>query len=199
MVLKIMGMHVKQTILVIGSGAQGKAIAASLANGNYHVLLSDKDFAKAEALVNGLKHDRQHCDVEAMQCFFDSAWESDMILLALCFSEQKEVATTIKEVVNQKILVSLVDPGASEKGNEISAEKQAGLLQQLLPNTKIVQLETADPGTDHTDCSKHLSGVILSGNDEKALEIVSSMLASVGVKSLLTKALSNGEGVVKTL
>ncbi|MEO6549393.1 MAG: NAD(P)-binding domain-containing protein [Ferruginibacter sp.] len=176
-------MHTKQTILVIGTGNTGEAIASHLSNGNFHVLLFDKDYSKAESLVNELKQTGRPCDMEAMPCSFESAWESDIILLALSFAEQKEVVAKIQEVVNQKLLISLVDASISITPN-YALEIQAELLHKLLPNTKIVLLETAETESSHAACSKHLGDVVLSSKDEIALEIVTDMLASVGIKSI---------------
>ncbi|MBC7887956.1 MAG: NAD(P)-binding domain-containing protein [Ferruginibacter sp.] len=174
-------MLTKQTIVIIGTGFTGKAIAARLASGCFHVLICDKEFSNAETLVNELKEIEHDCDVEAMECSFDGAWEADIIILATHFDEQKEVAGIIKEVVNQKILVSAVQPG-TETIEELSpACSQVRALQELLPNTKIVRIFNDDPMADEPVFNKNITKVLIAGMDDKAVEAVSRILESVGV------------------
>ncbi len=190
-------MLAKQTILIIGTGHSGKAIATRLASGNFHLLLCDKEYTKAAALVMELQDIELACDVEAMQCSFESAWEADIIILAMHFQEQKEVAEIIKDVVNQKILVSIADPGPEIISGLSSAGSQHEALQALLPNTKIVNIFNDDPGIHQLDFDKINTGILMGGNDDQAVEIVSGILASVGINSFRYEHLSTNTSLSK--
>lgn len=182
-------MLTKQTIVIMGAGYTGRALAACLANGNFYVLLCDKDHSKAEAIAEDLKDTRQDCDVESMQCSFDGAWEADIIILSMDFEGQKEVAGMIKEVVTQKILVSTVHPDPKIISDHSSADCQLKVLQELLPNTKIVRILADLPASDLTNISKSITSVSIAGNDDEAVETVSGILRSVGVNTTRTEHL----------
>lgn len=182
-------MLTKQTIVIMGAGVTGRAIAACLATGNFHVLLCDKDHVQAEAAEKELKDKGQPCDVESMACFFDGAWEADIIILAMDFEEQKEVAGVIKEVANQKILVSTVQPGAEMVAAPATEGCQLTTLQRLLPNTKIVRIFPDVAANASPDICKSITSILIAGNDNEAVETVSGMLKSVGVNPTRTNHL----------
>ena len=169
-------MVTKQTIVVIGTGNRGRSIATRLAGGNFYLLLCDKEFAKSAALATELRELITGCDVEAMQCTFDCAWEADIIILALDFQEQQEVAAYIRDVVNQKILIGLVHANDEITSGIASASCQAAALQVLLPNTKLVNIIYKDSFTDEP--------VLLTGCHHPSVEIISEMLDSVGIQSI---------------
>ena len=183
-------MLTKQTILIIGTEHFGKAMAARLANGDFHLLICDKEYSKAETLVKELTNTGKCCEAEAMQCSFDSAWEADIIILALPLPEQKAVAVLIKEVVNQKILVSTVDQAPEAIASLSSADCQLAALQYLLPNTKIVMVFNDGPGIGQAVSGQSGTGIMVAGNDEKAVEAISVILESVGINSIHIERLS---------
>ena len=175
-------MVTKQTIVVIGTGNSGRSIATLLAGGNFYLLLCDKEFTKSAALAAELQALITGCDVEAMHCSFDCAWEADIIILALDFQEQKEVAAYIRDVVNQKIVIGLVQADDEIISGIASASCQAAALQALLPNTKLINIIYKDSFTDQP--------VLLSGCHLSSVEIISEMLNSVGIKSTRQHQLS---------
>lgn len=177
-------MLIKQTILIIGTGETGRAMAARLAKGNFRMLLCDKDYTKAMALVNDLNGTAQGCDVEAMECSFDSAWEADVIILTMQLEEQNQVAEIIKDVITQKILISIFDGGLPAACGHIAG------LRQLLPNTKIVRILTDDNYNTPDIFDKNSTGIMLAGNDDNSVEAVSRMLESVGIYSTRVEDLS---------
>src|SRR5450432_3992716 len=107
-----------------------------------------------------------------MPCFFEGAWEADIIILATHFQAQKEVAGIIKEVVNQKILISIVHRGEDIIERLSPAGSQHKTLQSLLPNTKIISIFNDDLIIDQPAFSKNTTGVLIAGNDQKAVRIV---------------------------
>ena len=168
-------MLTKQTILVIGTGAAAKAMAAHLVNANFHVLVSDKDYDSALAMADNIKSTTKNCDVEAMHCHFDSAWEADIIILTVNLGDQKEVAKIIKDVITQKILISINDEKLT------SACSHFATLQQLLPNTKIVHLLTDGEDNIPAVFESSSNGLMIFGNDDEAVEIVSAMLEAANI------------------
>lgn len=169
-------MHTKQTILILGTGYTGKVIAARLAEENFHVLLCDKDHNNTIAMVNELKAFSQNCDVEAMECTFDGAWEADIIIFTMPLNEQKEVAAIIKNVITQKILVSIIDSKFSDTCG------QFGQLQELLPNTKIVYVLTDTGMATSISFNNGDGAIMIAGTDDEAVETVSAMMESIRIK-----------------
>ena len=175
-------MVTRQTIVIIGTGSVGRAIATSLAGGNFNMLLCDEEFSKSEALAKELRDTVQNCNAEAMRCSFDCAWEADIIVLALSIEEQKKVAAYIKDVVTQKILVSIVQ-GIQQVASGISFSScHCEALQGLLPNTKLVNIVF-----NHCITTEQ---VFVTGDDLESVDIVFDILQSAGVKAVLAERLA---------
>ena len=107
-------MKTKQTIAVIGAtGNMGSAISKSLSKGNYRLLLcaNEQDKGrKVQALVQQIKSENASADVEGIDCSVQATWEADIIIAAVPFEAEKEVAEKIKEMANQKIVISIANP-----------------------------------------------------------------------------------------
>ena len=118
-------MHTPQTIVIIGTGATGKGIAANLAGSRYRVLLCGHDFPETSSFVEELQAAHRYYDIEALSCSFEASWEADIIILAISAAHQPEVAARIRKVANQKVVITISENGPA--------------LQQLLPYSKIVE------------------------------------------------------------
>jgi hypothetical protein len=104
-------MRTKQTIAVIGAtGSMGTAISKTISKGNYRLLLSSRNFDKTQHLVNDIQSTDALADVEAIDCSVNASWEADIIIVAVPFPAEKEIAEIIKEVANQKIVISISNP-----------------------------------------------------------------------------------------
>ncbi len=154
-------MITKQTVAIIGAtGKMGSAIARKLAKGNYRILLFGKREAALQELQAAIKSDCPYADIEPITCSYAASWEADIILLAVPFAAEKEIAEKIREVANQKIVISI--SSAAEE------------LQQLLPHSKVIKafnLLSADE-------------VSLTGNDAEALTVVAELLQTSSLHSI---------------
>ncbi len=104
-------MQAKQTITVIGAaGNMGAAISKSLSKGNYKLLLCADDNGKVQEIINNIKSVNSSADVEVIDCSAQASWEADIIIAAVPFAAEKEVAEKIKEMANQKIVISIANP-----------------------------------------------------------------------------------------
>ena len=180
-------MHVKETILLIGTGKSGRLAANPLLAGDYKLLLCDKNFMQAQEMAQELNNTGYGCVAEAMECSFDCAWEADMILLAPAFEEQLDAARCIKAVVSQKILISLDDNAnynCNNKEEGISPNQRIDLLQQILPNTKIAVLNLVATACDtglQTNIIEHLA---VYGREKNTIDTVAEIFKNAGVASL---------------
>jgi predicted dinucleotide-binding enzyme len=135
-------MRTKQTIAVIGAtGKMGSAISGNLAGGNYRLLLHANGKEQLNALVKDIFTKYPSADVEAYDCSVQASWEADIIILAVPYEAEKDVAQRIREMANQKIVISIANPLNSKYDGLVTSPgtSAAGELQQLLPNSKVVK------------------------------------------------------------
>ncbi|HEY0896441.1 MAG TPA: NAD(P)-binding domain-containing protein [Sphingobacteriaceae bacterium] len=188
-------MQTKQTIAVIGaSGNMGSAISKNLSKGNYRILLFANDKEKVETVVNDIKSHNAAADVEALECPTDASWEADIIVFAVPYQAEKELAERIRAVANQKIVISIANPlNEAYNGLVTSPDTSAAEeLQKLLPNSKVVKAfnttfaaDFASPVID----GKQADGFI-AGNDEEAVNTVSELVAIAGFNPIVAGDLS---------
>lgn len=183
-------MITKQTIAIIGAtGNMGSAISKSLAKGNYRLLLKGSKTEALEKLANEIRSKNPEADIEAMACPAEASWEADIILLATPYEAEKEVAEKIREVANQKIVISISNPLNQTYDELVTApDTSAGEeLQKLLPNSKIVKAFNTTFAADFTTpvIDDKQADAFLAGNDEEALQTVSEMVSTAGFRPLI--------------
>ncbi|MBD0351691.1 MAG: NAD(P)-binding domain-containing protein, partial [Flavisolibacter sp.] len=135
-------MQTKQTIAIIGAtGNMGSAISKSLSKGNYMLLLCANQPDKIQALVEEIKRNNPAADVKALDCSVNASWEADIIIAAVPYQAEKEVAEKIRKVANQKIVISIANPLNETYDGLVTAPDTSAAeeLQKLLPNSKVVK------------------------------------------------------------
>lgn len=178
-------MKTKQTIAVIGAtGNMGSNISRNLSRGNYRVLLLDNEKEKTEQLAADIRSANANADVEALQCPADASWEADIIILAVPYQAEKAIAEKIKEVANQKIVISITNPlndrfdGLLTTPGTSAAEE----LQKLLPNSKVVKAFNTTFAADFT--TPVINGkqvdAFIAGYDDEAVKNVSGLVTVAG-------------------
>ncbi|PVY37332.1 NADPH-dependent F420 reductase [Pontibacter virosus] len=178
-------MKTKQTIAIIGaSGNMGSAISRSLSRGNYRLLLCAKDLEKVQAVAADIKTSYPGAEVEAVDCTKEASWEADIIINAVPYAAEKEIAEKIREVANQKIVISIANPLNETYDGLVTAPDTSAAeeLQKLLPNSKVVKAFNttfaADFSTPVID-GKQVDAFI-AGNDKEALQVVSELVKTAG-------------------
>ena len=188
-------MQTKQTIAIIGAtGNMGSAISKSLAKGNYRLLLKANDKEKLQALVQEINSVHSTAEVEGRECPRDASWEADIIIAAVPYEAEKEVAEKIREVANQKIVISIANP-LNENYNGLTTSlgtSAAEELQKLLPNSKVVKAFNttfaADFATPVIDGQR--ADAFVAGNDADAVETVSELVTWAGFNPIVAGDLS---------
>jgi 8-hydroxy-5-deazaflavin:NADPH oxidoreductase len=188
-------MSTKQTIAVIGAtGNMGSNIAKSLSKGNNRVLLLANNLDKVNALATEITSSNSFADVEAYECPTTAAWEADVIILAVPYQAEKEIAAKIKDVANTKIVISIANPlNETYSGLVTSPDTSAAEeLQRLLPNSKVVKAFNttlaADFSTPVID-GKQVDAFI-AGDDANSLETVSALVTAAGFNPIVAGDLS---------
>jgi predicted dinucleotide-binding enzyme len=128
--------------MIIGaSGEVGRNIAASVAKGNNRLLLNGKNTSELSLLTEKLKKENPGKEIEAITCRYNGCWEADVIVLAVPSEEELEIAQKIREVANQKLVISISDPlnVSYNSPNTAPGNSQVNELQKWLPNSKVVK------------------------------------------------------------
>lgn len=188
-------MKTKQTIAVIGaSGNMGSAISKSLAKGNYRLLLFSENENKIQPVLDEIKGNNPSADVEITDCSKQASWEADIIILAVPHNAEKGIAEKIREVSNQKIVISIANPlnesfdGLTTPPDTSAAEE----LQKLLPNAKVVKTFNTTFAADFA--SPIIDGkqvdAFIAGNDSEALETATELVTVAGFNPIVAGNLS---------
>ena len=188
-------MNTKQTIAIIGAtGNMGSAIARSLLKGNYRLLLIGKDKSKTDALLQQIKQEDASADVEDVACSVEASWEADIIVSAVPYEAEKEMAEKIREMANQKIVISIANPLNSSYNGMVTAPDSSAAeeLQKLLPHSKVIKAFNTTFAADFS--SPVIDGKIvdafIAGNDEDALANVSELVSTAGFNPIVAGDLS---------
>ena len=188
-------MKTKQTIAIIGAtGNMGSAISKSLSKGNYRLLLKSAKQDELDELVKQIRNTNANAELEAISCPAEASWEADIIILAVPFQAEKEIATKISQVANQKIVISIANPlnetydGLVTDPGTSAAEE----LQKLLPNSKVVKAFNTTFAADFSTpviAGKQVDAFI-AGNDNDAVETVKDLVSVVGFNPIVAGDLS---------
>ena len=184
-----------QTIAIIGaSGNMGSAISKSLSKGNYRLILCANEQDKVQAIVEEIKSNNPSANLEAIDCSVEASWEADIIIVAVPFAAEKEVAQKIQEVANQKIVISIANPLNENYNGLVTAPDTSAAeeLQKLLPNAKVVKAFNTTFAADFS--SPVIDGkqvdAFIAGNDESALQAVSELVSTAGFNPIVAGGLS---------
>lgn len=163
-------MATKQTIAIIGAtGKVGTEIAKRLANGPYRLLLMGQSAEKLSALNGNLAHIFS-TELEIVDCPKEACWEADIVIFAIPYAKEEEIAPVIKQYTTGKVVLDI-------QPNDLDPVKT---LQHLLPNSKVVTVQIDFSNLDTAANNE----VIIIGNDEEALQIVSEVLHAAGLKAI---------------
>lgn len=188
-------MQTKQTISILGStGIMGTAIAKSLAKGNYRLLLCAGKQTSADSLAKEIKEINPSAEVEAIDCSYNASWEADIIIAAVPFQAEKEIAERIRDVATQKIVISLANPlNETYKGLLTAADTSAAEeLQKLLPNSKVIKAFNTTFAADFSQpvINGKQADAFIAGDDEEALKTVSELVETAGFNPVIAGTLS---------
>jgi len=167
----------------------GSGIAKSLSKSNNRLLLFAGKQDKSRALVNEIKNTYPSADVEAYECPADAAWEADIIILAVPYAAEKEMAAKIKEVANQKIVISIANPLNESYDGMLTAPDTSAAeeLQKLLPNAKVVKAFNTVFAADFATpvIAGQQADAFVAGNDGDAVQTVSDLVANAGFNPIV--------------
>ncbi|MCL4640215.1 MULTISPECIES: NADPH-dependent F420 reductase [Olivibacter] len=188
-------MNTKQTIAIVGAtGQMGSALAKSLAGSSYRLLLMGTNQAKLQDLYHQLKKINQEVDSDWILCPVDASWEADIIVLAVPYSAEKDLAAKIAPVTTGKIVISISNPITPDFQGSLLPEHTSAAeeLQALLPYSKVVKAfnTTFAANFGQPVFSNHVADCFLAGDDEAALSQTEALVKEVGFRPVIAGNLS---------
>ena len=197
-------MATKKVVAIIGaSGDMGSAIAKALVNSDYRLLLVSRDKSKAVKLFAWLKRKRPTAEVEIVESEKEACREADIILLAVPYKTEKEVAENIREVATQKVVIDVSNPLNDAYYHLVTAPgaSAAEELQKVLPNSKVVKAFNMIFASDLAQLGEKEKQIktFIAGDDEEALSIVGEMSVSMGLKPVIAGGISQSGNLEKMM
>lgn len=176
-------MQQKQTIVIIGAtGSMGSAIAKSLAKGSNRLLLFSNHPEQSKALAEQIS--TADSVAEAIDCSYNASWEADIIILAVPYGAEKELAEKIRQVSSQKIIISISNPVNEDFSGLVTdpSTSAAEELQKLLPHSKVVKAFNTTFAADFS--TPVINGLqadaFVAGNDNEAVKTVVELVKTAG-------------------
>ncbi|MES1225492.1 MAG: hypothetical protein ABUT20_58980 [Bacteroidota bacterium] len=124
-------MKINKTIAILGACSKnGKTAAKKLAVNN-RLLLVDEDKEELLKLKEEMMAEFGEQEIEMMECFQDTGWEADAIVLAVQSSKDNEIFSLMKPYVTGKTVIVF------------SCGKEDDL-NKLLPHSKVIRINEAD-------------------------------------------------------
>lgn len=180
--------------MIGATGNMGSAISKSLSKGNYRLLLVSEDQEKLDLLKKDILLQTPGADIQEIVCSRDAGWEADIVITAVPYEAEKEVAEKIREVVNQKIVISISNPlNATYDGLLTQPGTSAGEeMQKLLPNSKVVKAFNTTFAADFSTpvIEGKTVDAFIAGNDEEAVATVSELVEIAGFHPIVAGKLS---------
>lgn len=162
----------------------GSALALSLAQGPYRVLLFARDAQRLAALEEEIRGAHPQAEVEAMGCPVDAVWEADIIIPAVPFGAEQAVVEKIKPVATGKVVVSIANPLNESYDGLVTApgSSAAEELQHLLPHAKVVKAFNTTYAADFAGpvIDGQPVDAFIAGNDAEAIDTVQRLVQTAG-------------------
>jgi predicted dinucleotide-binding enzyme len=172
----------------------GSAIAKSLSKGNYRLLLCANNLDKGQAVAEGIKNSNPSAEVESAACSVEASREADLIIAAVPYAAEKDVAEKIREVANRKIVISVANPLNDTYNGLVTAPDTSAAeeLQKLLPNSIIVKAFNTTFAADFSTpvIDGRQADAFLAGDDGEALQTVSELVGTAGFNPIVAGGLA---------
>lgn len=180
----------KKTIAIVGAtGNMGSALSKSLAKAGYPLLLHARENEKLNLLKKELGS-----SVSVKDSIGDLARNADILILAVPYQAEAEVAEQIGNAADGKVVVSISNPlndsyDALVTDPDTSAAEE---LQKLLPNATVVKSFNTVFAADYAqpDIAGKKIDAFVAGDDDSAVNQISDVVGNMGLNPLVAGKLS---------
>jgi predicted dinucleotide-binding enzyme len=163
-------------VAIIGSGNVGRALGAAIVNAGYAVTLtaSDPDNAAAAATAIG---------ASVAPTNRDAASDADIVIVAVPYPAEPDVAAEIREAVAGKPVVDVANPMNSDLSGSASETSAAEELQAQLPDAHVVKAFNTIFASNQANPRPEVDGYV-AGDDPDAKREVMSLVEAMGFRPI---------------
>ena len=184
-----------QTIGVLGgSGALGSGLSYRLGKAGYQVVIGSRNPGKASEKVNEINQ-RLKQEKISIESNYLAAEKSDLVILAVPFSNHRVIVEEIAPVVQNKIVLDTTVPLVPPKVARVQLPEYGSVAkktQELLGKEVRVVSAFQNVAASHLDGDDALAGEILVfGNNKDARETIIGLIQEIGMKGWHAGSIDN--------
>ena len=184
-----------QTIGVLGgSGALGSGLSYRLGKAGYQVVIGSRNPGKASEKVNEINQ-RLKQEKISIESNYLAAEKSDLVILAVPFSNHRVIVEEIATVVQNKIVLDTTVPLVPPKVARVQLPEYGSVAkktQELLGKEVRVVSAFQNVAASHLDGDDALAGEILVfGNNKDARETIIGLIQEIGMKGWHAGSIDN--------
>ena len=184
-----------QTIGVLGgSGALGSGLSYRLGKAGYQVIIGSRNPGKASEKVNEINQ-RLKQEKISIESNYLAAEKSDLVILAVPFSNHRVIVQEIATVVQNKIVLDTTVPLVPPKVARVQLPEYGSVAkktQELLGKEVRVVSAFQNVAASHLDGDDALAGEILVfGNNKDARETIIGLIQEIGMKGWHAGSIDN--------
>ena len=177
-----------------GSGALGSGLSYRLGKAGYQVIIGSRNPGNSSEKVNEINQ-RLKQDKISIESNYLAAEKSDLIILAVPFSNHLAIVKEIAPVVQNKIVLDTTVPLVPPKVARVQLPEYGSVAkktQELLGNEVRVVSAFQNVAAIHLNGDDALSGEILVfGNNKDAREIIIGLIEQIGMKGWHAGSIDN--------
>ena len=184
-----------QTIGILGgSGALGSGLSYRLGKAGYQVVIGSRNPGKASEKVNeiNLRLKQEKISIESN---YLAAEKSELVILAVPFSNHRVIVEEIAPVVQNKIVLDTTVPLVPPKVARVQLPEYGSVAkktQELLGKEVRVVSAFQNVAASHLDGDDALAGEILVfGNNKDARETIIGLIQEIGMKGWHAGSIDN--------
>ena len=177
-----------------GSGALGSGLSYRLGKAGYQVVIGSRNPGKASEKVNeiNLRLKQEKISIESN---YLAAEKSDLVILAVPFSNHRVIVEEIAMVVQNKIVLDTTVPLVPPKVARVQLPEYGSVAkktQELLGKEVRVVSAFQNVAASHLDGDDALAGEILVfGNNKDARETIIGLIQEIGMKGWHAGSIDN--------
>ena len=184
-----------QTIGVLGgSGALGSGLSYRLGKAGYQVVIGSRNPGKASEKVNEINQ-RLKQEKISIESNYLAAEKSELVILAVPFSNHRVIVEEIAPVVQNKIVLDTTVPLVPPKVARVQLPEYGSVAkktQELLGKEVRVVSAFQNVAASHLDGDDALAGEILVfGNNKDARETIIGLIQEIGMKGWHAGSIDN--------
>ena len=186
--------EIKSIGVLGGSGALGTGLTFRLARAGYNVVIGSRNPVQALKKIS-LIDKRLVKEKISIESNYESAKKSDLVILAVPFSNHREIIMEILPVVQKKILVDTTVPLVPPKVARVQLPEFGSVVKQ---SQEWLGKEVHVVSAFQNVAASHLLGddvsqgeILVFGNKKEAREIVIGLIQNIGMKGWHAGSIDN--------